>query len=76
MAFPIVHLVFEDRTSQRVEPDAAVEGAHQPFDHRFVNAGPRDDLGDDQIAAWQGGLHVWAHPFPGLGAETTMAGLP
>ena len=58
MTLPVMHLVLEDRSDQRVEPGAAVEGSHQPFDHRLVDAGARDDVRDDQIAAWCAGLRV------------------
>jgi len=27
------------------------EGSHQPFDHRLVDAGPRDDVRDDWVTA-------------------------
>jgi hypothetical protein len=30
---------------------AAVKGSHQPFDHRLVDAGPRDDVCDNQVTA-------------------------
>jgi hypothetical protein len=51
MTLPVMHLVLEDWADQRVEPGAAVEGAHQPFDHRLVDAGPLDDVCDNQITA-------------------------
>jgi hypothetical protein len=51
VAFPVLDLALEDGADQRIEPGAAVEGSHQPFDHRLVDAGPRDDVLDDQITA-------------------------
>jgi hypothetical protein len=42
-----MHISLEDGADQRVETGTAVEGAHQPFDHRFVDAGPRDNVCDD-----------------------------
>ena len=60
MTFPVMHLVLEDRSDQRVEPGTAVEGSDQPFDHRLIDAGAHDDVLDDQIAVWECGVRVCA----------------
>ena len=42
----------------KIEPGAAVEGPHQPVNHRFVDARTRNDVLKDQIAGWSAGSRV------------------
>jgi len=64
MSFPVVHLVLEDRSDQRVKSGAAVKGSHQPVDHRLVDAGSGGDVRDDPIAILVAGLRLHARLHP------------
>jgi hypothetical protein len=51
----------EDRPDQRIALRPLVKAPHQPIDHRLVDAGARDDLGDEEIAAGFAVLGCRAH---------------
>jgi hypothetical protein len=40
-----------------------IEGAHQPFDHRLIDTGARDDVLDDQVTICCAGFGLLAHTF-------------
>ena len=63
MSFPVMHLVLEDGSDQRVEPGAAVEGPHQPFNHCLIDAGSGDDILDDPIAILDASLRIHARLY-------------
>ena len=61
MIFPIRDMPREDGTDQRIALRPLIEVTHQPIDHRFVDAGAANDIGDQEIAAGLGVLVICAH---------------
>jgi hypothetical protein len=57
----------EDRADERIAACAVVKRAHEALDHRCVDAGALNDIGDDQVAARCASLRIRTHSyFPAL----------